>query len=156
MRISKMQARECRDTLARLGFGRLGCARDNQPYIVPVYFAYEPDHVYGFATFGQKIDWMRTNPRVCIQSDEVLGNDNWISIIAVGRYEELPDTPDYAEERRRAQFLLEKRSIWWQTSYVAAQVRGRPEPPSPVFYRIQIEEITGLRASAEGAPVRVR
>ena len=87
MRITKMQDRDCRDALARLGFGRLGCARDNQPYIVPIYFAYEPDHLYGFATLGQKIEWMRSNPRVCVQADEVLSNDNWISVVALGRYQ---------------------------------------------------------------------
>src|SRR5579863_1195450 len=111
MRISDMQDHECRDTLRRLAFGRLGCARDNQPYIVPIYFAYEPDHLYGFATLGRKIEWMRTNPRVCVQLDEVFGNDNWTSVIVVGRYEELPDTPGYANERGKAQSLLEKRSM---------------------------------------------
>src|ERR1700676_217297 len=135
---------------------RLGCARDNQPYIVPIYFAYEPDHLYGFATLGQKIEWMRTNPRVCVQADEVLSNDDWISVIALGRYEELPDTPTYASERAKAQSLLEKRSMWWQTGYVASNVRGQSEAPSPVFYCVHIEEISGLRASPEGGPVRVR
>jgi hypothetical protein len=52
MLFSKIQDRECPDLLARLGLGRLGCARDNQPYVVPIYFAYEPDHLYAFATFG--------------------------------------------------------------------------------------------------------
>jgi nitroimidazol reductase NimA-like FMN-containing flavoprotein (pyridoxamine 5'-phosphate oxidase superfamily) len=156
MRISNMQDRECRDTLARLGFGRLGCARDNQPYVVPIYFAYEPDHLYGFATFGQKIEWMRSNPRVCVQSDEVLDNDNWISVVVLGRYEELPDTPGYASERGKAQSLLEKRSMWWQIGYVASSVRGQSEAPSAVFYCVHIEEISGLRASPEGSPVRVR
>ena len=151
-----MPDRDCRDTLDRLGFGRLGCARDNQPYIVPIYFAYEPDHLYGFATFGQKIDWMRSNPLVCVQSDEVLGNDNWTSVVVLGRYEELPDTPEYAKERSKALSLLEKRSIWWQTGYVVSNVRGESKPPSPVFYCIHIEEISGLRASPEGSPVRVR
>src|ERR1700730_5395419 len=127
MRISRMQDRECRDTLARLGFGRLGCARDNQPYIVPIYFAYEADRLYGFATLGHKIEWMRTNPRVCVQSDEVLNNDNWISIIVLGRYEELTDTLGYANERGKAQSLLDKRSMWWQISYVASNVRGQSE-----------------------------
>ena len=55
-------------------------APSNQPYIVPVYFAYESDRLYGFATFGQKIDWMRSNPRVCVQTDEVLSNDNWSAL----------------------------------------------------------------------------
>jgi len=115
---------ECRDTLARLGFGRLGCARENQPYIVPIYFAYEPDRLYGSATLGHKIEWMRTNPRVCVQLDEVLNNDDWISIIVLGRYEELTDTLGYANERGKAQSLLDKRSMWWQISYVASNVRG--------------------------------
>jgi nitroimidazol reductase NimA-like FMN-containing flavoprotein (pyridoxamine 5'-phosphate oxidase superfamily) len=156
MRISKMQDRDCQDTLARLGFGRLGCARDNQPYIVPIYFAYEPDHLYGFATLGQKIEWLRTNPRVCLQSDEVVSNDNWVSVIVLGRYEELLDTPGYANERGKAQSLLEKRSMWWQIGYVASNARSLSEAPSPVFYCVHIEEISGLRASPEGSPVRVR
>jgi nitroimidazol reductase NimA-like FMN-containing flavoprotein (pyridoxamine 5'-phosphate oxidase superfamily) len=148
-----MEERDCRDTLARLGFGGLGCARDNQPYIVPIYFACEADHLYGFATFGQKIEWMRSNPLVCIQSNEVLGDDNWTSVVLLGRYEELPDTPEYAKERGKALSLLEKRSIWWQTSYL---VRGQSKPPSPVFYCIHIKGVSGLRASPEGSPVRVR
>lgn len=156
MRINKMQDRDCRETLRRLGFGRLGCARENQPYIVPIYFAYEPDHLYGFATFGQKIEWMRANPHVCVEADEVFSKDNWVSIVVLGRYEELPDTPQYAQERRKAQSLLEKRAMWWQTAYVESNVRGQSDPSSPVFYCVHIEEISGLRASAEGSPVRVR
>lgn len=151
-----MRDEDCRDTLRRLGFGRLGCARDNQPYVVPIYFAYEPDHLYGFATCGQKIEWMRSNPLVCVQSDEVLSDDNWTSVIVLGRYEELPNAPEYARERSKAQSLLEKRSMWWRTSYVASQIRGQSDAPSPVFYCIQIEEISGLRASPEGSLVRVR
>ena len=154
MRISKMQDRDCRDTLRRLCFGRLGCARDNQPYIVPVYFAYEPDHLYGFATFGQKIEWMRSNPLVCVQADEVLGQDNWVSVVVVGRYEELPDIP--STRRNGARLLLEKRAMWWQTAYVESDLRGKSEPALPVFYCVHIEEMSGLRASPAGTPVRVR
>jgi nitroimidazol reductase NimA-like FMN-containing flavoprotein (pyridoxamine 5'-phosphate oxidase superfamily) len=156
MRITKMQDRECRDTLRRLGFGRLGCVRENQPYIVPVYFAYEPDHLYGFATFGQKIEYMRANPHVCVEADEVLGQDNWVSVVVLGRYEELPDTPEYGQERRKAQSLLEKRAMWWQVAYAESNIRGRSEASSPVFYCVHIEEMSGLRASSEGSPARVR
>ena len=66
MLISEMSGEECRDLLSRLGFGRLACAHQNRPYIVPIYFAYEPDHLYGFATMGQKVEWMRSNPLVCV------------------------------------------------------------------------------------------
>ncbi len=151
MLMHQMKDKECRDLLTRLGFGRVACARDNQPYIVPIYFAYEPDHLYGFATFGRKIEWMRLNPLVCVQADEVLNQHNWASVIVLGRYEELPNTPKYAKERNQAQSLLGRRSLWWQTGYAASQARGRPKPAAPVFYCIHIEEITGLRASSDPA-----
>ena len=81
MLIREMNAQECRDLLARLGTGRLGCARNNQPYVVPVYFAYEPDRLYGFSTAGQKIEWMRENPLVCVEADEVHSHNQWASVI---------------------------------------------------------------------------
>jgi uncharacterized protein len=150
-----MQDEECRQTLRRLGFGRLGCARENRPYIVPVYFAYESDHLYGFATLGQKIEWMRANPYVCVQADEMIAQDNWVSVIAVGTYEELTEIPEKAEERRKAQSLLEKRVMWWQIAYAESNVRSEPKPSPAVFYCVHVREISGLRASPEGSPVRV-
>jgi uncharacterized protein len=121
MLIREMNAQECRDLLARLGTGRLGCARNNQPYVVPIYFAFQPDRLYGFSTLGQKIDWMRENPLVCVEADEVLAHNNWASVVVLGRYEELPDEAGYVEARRQAQAVLEKRAMWWQTGYAASQ-----------------------------------
>jgi uncharacterized protein len=115
MLIREMSGQECCDLLARLGVGRLACARDNRPYIVPVYFAYEPDRLYGFATFGQKIEWMRSNPQVCMEADEVRSHFDWQSVIVIGRYEEFPDTAEYKDSRTQARALLEKRFLWWQT-----------------------------------------
>jgi uncharacterized protein len=53
--ITEMVSKECREILTRTGFGRLGCTHNNQPYVVPIYFAYEADHLYGFSTFGRRI-----------------------------------------------------------------------------------------------------
>ena len=108
MLVSEMQPRECYEFLARVGFGRLACVRENQPYIVPVYFAYEPHRLYGFATLGQKVDWMRSNPRVAVEADEVKSHIEWTSVVVQGRYEEFPDVPEYASIRQQAQSLLEK------------------------------------------------
>jgi nitroimidazol reductase NimA-like FMN-containing flavoprotein (pyridoxamine 5'-phosphate oxidase superfamily) len=156
MLISKMKHEECNEFLARQSFGRLGCARDSQPYIVPIYFVYEPGHLYGFTTPGRKVEWMRANPFVCVQSDEVLNQDNWTSVVVLGRYEELPQAGEYSEERNKVQSLLVNRTLWWVTAYAASVAREHAEPPLPIFYRIQIAEMTGLRASPEGAPIRVR
>jgi uncharacterized protein len=147
MLIERMKPQECDELLARVGFGRLACARNNQPYIVPIYFAHQPRQLYGFATFGQKIEWMRSNSLVCVQVDEVLGPDDWASVISQGRYEELPDTTEYNQARKWAQSLLERRSSWWQAGYAASQVRRQPDARVPIFYRIHVQEMTGLRAS---------
>jgi nitroimidazol reductase NimA-like FMN-containing flavoprotein (pyridoxamine 5'-phosphate oxidase superfamily) len=149
MLVREMHAQECCDLLARLGTGRLGCARNNQPYIVPVYFAYEPDHLYGFSTVGQKIEWMRDNPLVCVQADEVHAHNQWASVVVLGRFEELPDTPEYSEVRNQAQSVLEKRSMWWQTGYAASQSRRGPKPAAPVFYCIHIEQLNGHKATPD-------
>lgn len=149
MLIREMDVQECRDLLARLGAGRLGCARNNQPYVVPIYFAYEPERLYGFSTLGQKIEWMRENPLVCIEADEVHDHNEWASVIAFGRYEELPDEPRYAEERRQAQSVLEHRAMWWQTGYAASQSRVEHKPASPVFYCIHIASISGHRSTPD-------
>ena len=96
MLMSEMTRDECRDLVTRLGFGRLACAHQNQPYIVPIYFAYEPDHLYGFTTLGRKVEWMRSNPLVCVEVDEVLSHFRWSSVVVLGRYENFqtrPNTP---------------------------------------------------------------
>jgi uncharacterized protein len=150
MRISEMSKEECCEILARLGFGRLACAHENQPHIVPIYFAYEPGYLYGFATMGRKIEWMRLNPLVCVEVDEVRSHLEWVSVLVRGRYEELPNKPEHDSKRRqKAQALLEKRSMWWQAGFAAAQTRQEFDRRSPVFYCIHIEEITGHRASPD-------
>jgi len=78
MRIIAMSEQECSELLKRVSFGRLACSLDNQPYIVPVDFAYEPDCIYIFSSVGKKIEWMRQNPKVCLQADEIENRANWL------------------------------------------------------------------------------
>lgn len=144
MLVTEMSREECEDFLTRVGFGRLACARDNQPYIVPIYFASEPGRLYGFATMGQKIEWMRLNPLVCVEADEVLSPSEWKSVVAQGRYEDFPDRSEYSEQRQHAQSFLEKgRSLWWLSAFAAAQTRQQFDRDMTVFYCIHIESITG-------------
>jgi len=149
MRIGEMAAKECREILMRTSIGRLGCSHDDQPYVVPIYFAYEPDHLYGFATDGQKIDWMRTNPKVCVESDEITNHFQWTSVVLYGRYRELPDLPLYAEEREHARKLLETRSLWWQTAFASRRLKSSGDLIPPLFYCIEIDSMTGYRAAAD-------
>ena len=94
MLIREMNENECLRVLAGARLARLACAQENQPYIVPVYLSYyeETGCLYGFTTRGRKIEWMRTNPLVCVEVDEMTAHDQWVSVIAMGRYEELKTT----------------------------------------------------------------
>ncbi len=83
MIIEEMTPDECFELLQQIGFGRLGCARSSQPYVVPIYFAADKDHIYGFSTLGKKIEWMRANPLVCVEVDEIISHAQWRSVVAV-------------------------------------------------------------------------
>ncbi len=72
MLIQELSSQANLDLLARARLGRLACSQGSQPYVVPVYFAYADRSLYGFATLGKKIEWMRANPMVCIEVDEVV------------------------------------------------------------------------------------
>ena len=67
MEVHEMSAEECKAVLEHASLGRLGCSCENQPYVVPIHFAYDSRYLYVFTTFGQKVKWMRANPKVCVK-----------------------------------------------------------------------------------------
>ena len=150
MVINEMSKDECGAFLASASLGRLGCSLDNQPYVVPIYFVYEPDNIYVFSTFGQKTEWMRANPKVCLQADEITNQSQWRSVIANGRYQEL-SAPQYTTEREHARTLLEERFRWWQNALAERQLRLGSDLITSLFFRIHVDSMTGLLAISESA-----
>ena len=149
MFVHEMNEFECQKVLEHATFGRLGCARDNQPYVVPIYFSFDGRHIYGFTTLGQKTEWMRTNSKVCLEVDERKTHDRWTSVVVFGRYEELPDEPEFEAARLAAYEVLQKRTMWWEPAYLRPNHFDVPHSLMPIFYRIHIERITGRRASPD-------
>jgi nitroimidazol reductase NimA-like FMN-containing flavoprotein (pyridoxamine 5'-phosphate oxidase superfamily) len=151
MNVQEITAAECYAKLASSGFGRLACARDNQPYVVPIYFAVKGEAIYAFSLAGQKVDWMRENPRVCLEADWMSGSNDWTSVVILGRYEELTDTPEFYNERLQALASLQTRPMWWEpgTSSLSS-ANERPEKgQAPVFFRILVDRVTGYRAAPQ-------
>jgi uncharacterized protein len=148
MQIIAMSQEECSGFLKRVSIGRLACSLDNQPYIVPVAFSYE-DCIYIFSTLGKKIKWMRQNPKVCLQADDVGSRSNWDSVIVTGRYLELSE-PQHAAQREHAKQLLSQYSGWWRNPLVQRRDQTRDLSIETVFFRIDIETMSGLRAVPEG------
>jgi nitroimidazol reductase NimA-like FMN-containing flavoprotein (pyridoxamine 5'-phosphate oxidase superfamily) len=149
MLIEEMTSQANLDLLARTHLGRLGCAQGPQPYVVPFNFVYQDYSLYSFTTVGQKIEWMRANPLVCVEADEVVNSQEWMSVIVFGCYEELPDTPERQSEREFAWELLQQYAMWWEPGLAKTILHGTERPLVPVFYRIHAVRITGHRATGE-------
>lgn len=180
MVIEEMTREECLQVLAATRLARLACGFENQPYVVPVYLAYhaplgEDACFYGFTTPGQKVEWMRANPLVCVEVDEVESYDQWLSVIVFGRYEEFPQPyegigdrlPARAEsslrlvrapvtmesgEPRLAHQVLQAKSMWWEPAASAWAARGhrdRSDPYVLVYYKVRIDKVTGYRATGD-------
>ena len=78
--------------------------------------------------------------------------NNWMSIILFGRYEELPDKIEYEEARVKAYSLLQKRVMWWEPAYLSQEHRDQTHSLTPIFYRIHIDKMTGHRATSDKRP----
>jgi len=163
MVIREMSREECLRALAGAKSARLACAHENRPYVVPVSLAYDDVFgcFYGFTTPGQKIEWMRANPLVCVEVDEVTAQDQWVSVIAFGRYEELPETPGNDSDsfraperprhvgeatpawslescrrhcddgRERALHVLETHPMWWEPGCTAWATHAHRDSTEP-------------------------
>ena len=93
---------------------RLACANEGQPYMVPIHYAFADRHLYSFSMAGQKVEWMRSNPKVCVQIDDLSSVRSWKSVVVYGVFEELPDRIGTKVARDHAWSLLEKHANWWE------------------------------------------
>jgi nitroimidazol reductase NimA-like FMN-containing flavoprotein (pyridoxamine 5'-phosphate oxidase superfamily) len=145
MLVHRMTSAECRIVLERARYGRLACARFDQPYVVPISIFYdiEEDAIYGFSTVGRKIRWMRDNPLVCVEIEEIESRADWRTVVVFGRYEELLSNGPGADLRERAMQLFGRRRAWWLPG--AAKLEAAEPRPMPVIYRIRIGRMTGRR-----------
>ena len=143
MIVTEMDRTECMDLVRSNSLARLACEKSGQPYVVPITYAVDGNYLYSFSLIGQKLLWMRDNPKVCVQVDEFGESRSWRSVVVFGRYEELPDVVGAKVQRERARSLLSRRAQWWEPGAVKP-VAGVPTPH--VFYRIAIDEVSGRHA----------
>lgn len=132
--------------------GHLACAQGPQPYVTPFSFAYHENFIYSFATVGKKIEWMRANPLVCVEVEKIVSREEWQTVVIFGRYQELPETPEFYNERLVAHDLLARTAAWWEPGYVKTLHHGVGRPFHPIYFRILINEISGHQGIA-GVPL---
>ncbi len=97
----RLERDECERILERHAYGRLACfsPSNNETYIVPVSYTYHDGSLYFASIQGQKLRYLREHPDgVAIEVDEIDDEQDWFTVIATGRYEELEGAESTAEE----------------------------------------------------------
>ena len=137
--IEEMREADAREVLGRIGFGHIAVAKDNMPYLVPIHYAFDGEHVFVYTTEGKKADIIKVNPEVCLQAEEVESNEEWVSVMAFGRAEQITNEVD---RQKALDLILQVNprltpaiSIRWMDNWVRENIE--------VIYRIRPRKITG-------------
>lgn len=146
MIVRTLSTLECTRMLAANRIAHLACAKDGQPYVVPIYYAYADTHLYAFSMPGKKIEWMRGNPLVSLQVHEPGKGREWKSVVVDGRFEELPDQIGYKRERDHAWSLLSEHYDWWEPGALKPIIPPVSDHSPHVFFRVLAEQISGREA----------
>ena len=139
--IEEMLAKDVREVLARIGYGHLACCEGEEPYVVPIHYAFNGEDVYIYTTEGKKTEILRKNSKICLQAEEIGSNESWISVMVFGEAAQLVDE----DKRQEALDLILKGnprltpaiSIRWMDSWVRENVE--------VIYRIRVRSLSGRR-----------
>jgi hypothetical protein len=144
--VREMSDKEIVELLSRVGYGHLACSRDDQPYLVPIHYAFKEPNIYVYTTEGKKSEIIAENPRICLQVEDVQDNAQWKSVILNGEAERLTD-----EVKREAALqaivavnptLTPAVSIRWMDNWVRENIE--------VIYLIKPKSMTG-RTSVSGS-----
>ena len=123
--------------LAEHAVGRMGCADENGPYVVPISYVIDGDSIYSHSLLGRKIEALRRDPRVCLQVDDIRDDSHWRSSIAFGRYEEVT----VPEERA---WVVRRFFVRFPYLTPVESVPVHDGQSSIIIYRIRIERVTGV------------
>ena len=133
-----------KEILRRTGYGHLGMARGNLPYVVPVHYVYDEPHLYIYTTEGKKTEIINDNPEICLQVEDVKSDKDWVSVMVVG---EAVRVTDAAERKRALENILKSNptltpalSVRWMDCWIRENVE--------VIFRITPRMLTG-RATIE-------
>ena len=143
LKVEDMSPAEMHALLQRESFGHLGCSRDGRPYVVPMHYAYDGKELYFFTTEGMKTQFIRSNPQVCLQVEEITDGANWRSVMVVGEAVELT----LAQDMRRAMKLITERNPSLTPAISSTQVDSLGRAVEIAIYRIAPEIIDGRKTA---------
>ena len=143
IKVEDMPVEEMKALLQAVGFGHLGCARDNRPYVVPMHFAYDSECVYFLTTEGTKTGYIEHNPQVCLQVEEVQDAAHWRSVMVTGRAERLTAS----EDTERAMQLIAGRNPTLTPALNLTQIDAWGRANNIALYRLRPEVLDGRKTA---------
>nr|WP_316650588.1 pyridoxamine 5'-phosphate oxidase family protein [uncultured Gellertiella sp.] len=143
MIVKELTHNACIAVIAAQRLARLGCALDNQPYVVPIHYAYEANRIYGFSLPGKKLDILRRNPRVCLQIEEHAGGGLWKSVVVEALFREFPAVGEGSDEHMHAWSLLQTHADWWEPGGLKPDMQTLEAAVRPVFFAFDIVTVSG-------------
>jgi nitroimidazol reductase NimA-like FMN-containing flavoprotein (pyridoxamine 5'-phosphate oxidase superfamily) len=147
MIIREMDAADGTTFVSSRRIGRLACCSNGRPYVVPVHYVYRDGSIFSFTMPGQKLEFMRANPRVCLQVDDITHKDHWTSVIIEGIFREFSTDKD----KQQAWTILREHNDWWVNGGQQVDHAQQEQPDAdrkPVFFAISIDVVSGRAASA--------
>ena len=143
IKVEDMPVDEMKALLQAVGFGHLGCARDNRPYVVPMHFAYDSECVYFLTTEGMKTSYIEHNPQVCLQVEEVQDAAHWRSVMVTGRAERLTAS----EDTEHAMQLIARRNPTLTPALNLTQIDAWGRANNIALYRLRPEVLDGRKTA---------
>jgi len=143
LKVEDMSPVDMHALLSRESFGHLGCAREGRPYVLPMNYAYDGKELYFFTTEGMKTQFIDSNPKVCLQVEEVHDSSHWLSVMVIGDAERLTR----AEDTQRAIQAITERNPSLTPAISATEVDSMGRAVDIALYRITPELIDGRQTS---------
>ncbi|HKC65202.1 MAG TPA: pyridoxamine 5'-phosphate oxidase family protein [Pyrinomonadaceae bacterium] len=141
LKVSAMSKGEMTALLLRASFGHLGCSRDGHPYVVPMHYAYDGEHLYFFTTEGTKTEYITANHEVCFQVEEITDPSNWRSVMLIGEAHKITRP----EETERAMQLISERNPTLTPALNKTDIDAWHRLNKIAIYRVQPSAIYGRK-----------
>lgn len=81
LEIEEMDIDEIHRMISSESFAHLGCSHNGTPYVVPINYAFLDPDIYIYTTEGKKSEILNSNPRVCLQIENIKDRTDWRSVI---------------------------------------------------------------------------
>jgi len=136
--LRELDQQECEAILLRNSVGRIGIRDAEGVYVVPLSYALRQGCIYAHCAPGHKLALIHLWPHVGFEVDEIQSPEEWQSVLARGRCEELRDEDEKFHARA---FLLG--AFDGELTKVTSGHGHRTTLADATLLRIRLDELTG-------------